>query len=655
MDELVKKEKDELLKKARLRFKDSESAEQENRELFDRDTAFENGEQWTDEDKSERIGRPCIVINKVAGAVKQITGEARKNRPRIKVRPVDQNGDFAIAEVYTALIRNIENISDAESAYDAGYENAVRGGYGYWRVVTDYSDDTTFDQDIRIERIVNPNSVYYDQSSIRSDYSDAKYAFIVDVMHEDKFKEEFPKAQLASFESSKGEEESGWFADNTVRVAEYFYKVKAEKEVFLLANGKTVEIENPKIVEQFVEDHEIGARIAKTVSGDNLSEPQEFKRSRKVKYEKVMWCKMNGQEILEGPNEWPGKYIPIICCSGEEVWIQGKRVFRSTVRHAIDAQRLYNWSRSNTVETLAMAPKQPYHVTPEEIEGHERQWQEAHRKPQAYRLFNEVGLGRPQPSAPSIPNTGAYREAMVSSDDIKSTTGIFDASLGASGNETSGRAIAARQQQGNVATYVFIDNQARAIKYTAQILVDLIPKIYDTQRVVRLLNEDGAVGWLQINYEDPVTGEIVNDISVGRYDITFDVGPNYLTKRIEAADGMTKLAQTAPYAAPVLIPKIAKNLDWPGAEGLGDELKEIAQPQPNPEEQARIKAEVDKLALEVEAKKIDFQIKQIGLEEKKLDYDKTLLELQGKGLELKGKDLDNTKKFMDIQTPHKTG
>jgi len=622
----VKHEK--IIKEARERWDDSAAAEHDQRALFKHDTAFENGDQWSEKELQDRAGRPCIVINKVAGAVKQITGEARKNRPSIKIRPVDSLGDPKVAELFSGLIRNIENVSDAESAYDTGYENAVRGGYGYWRIITEYTDG--FDQDIKIQRIVNPAAVYMDQSSICPQYSDAEYAFITEEISKKKYDRIYKGKRNDGVDQGVGEEQSGWFAKETVRVAEYFYKVPVRKYLFELMDGKTIEVENPDISTAEVSsiDSPSGSETVNIFTSNEYPEPIVFKRARKIKTNKIMWCKINGHEVLEGPTELPGKYIPIIFCAGEEVWIDGKRLFRSAVRHSIDAQKLYNWSRSNMVETLALAPKQPVALTQDEIEGYETEWQQAHSTPKAYILYNETGHGRPQPMTPSIPNTGAQREALVAADDIKATTGIYDASLGARGNETSGKAISARTQQANTATFVFVDNQARAIKYTAKVLVDLIPKVYDTQRVVRILNEDGSEAWAEVNATDPVSGQKINDLSVGKYDVVYDIGPDFATRRMEAADGLLKLAQTSPEYQSVLIPKIAKNLDWPGSVELGQELQELSKPQPPPpEEQAKIQMELQGRQLDLKEKEVELQGKGIELESKKLEVEKTRLEV----------------------------
>lgn len=611
------KNKEELLKQARERFQESMDAEQTNRDKSIFDQKFENGEQWTEAELADRAGRPCFVINKVAGTIKQVSGEMRQNTPAIKVRAVDDRGDKAIADIFTGLIRDIENKSDARAVYDYGANCAVRGGYGYWRILTDYENECSFDQEIRIKRVVNPQSVYFDQSSVEPDYSDAEYAFISEMMKRDTFKKKYPKIDPASWEEGLGEERQEWATEDGIRIVEFFYKEDAERHIFELYDGKVIEVKNPKTNTQpMVLDDETGeSKDVEYVIGDKMEEALPFKRTRRILGQKIMWTKLCGGGVLEGPQEWAGRYIPIIPCLGEEVWIEGERILRSAIYHSIDAQKLYNWARSNAVETLAMAPKQPFLVTPEEIEGHEAMWQSAHKSPRPYLLYNDTGRGTPQMSQPSMPNNAATKEAMHAADDIKATTGIFDASLGAKSNETSGKAIAERRAQGNISTYTYTDNQMRAIKYTGKILVDLIPKIYDTERVVRLLNEDGSEAWAKINVTDQMTGKVItNDISVGRFDVVVDTGPAYMSRRMEAADGLMMLAQTAPQYAPVLIPRIAKSLDWPDSDEVGEELRALNQPQePSPEDQMK----VEKGKMDIESKKMDIASKQADIDKKK--------------------------------------
>lgn len=643
------KNTDEFLKLARERFQESADAESDNRENAILDMKMENGDQWTDDDEKLREGRPCCTDNRLAGAVKQITGDALLNRPSIKVRPVDSVADPLTAEIYTGLIRNIENISDAEEAYDTGHGCSVRGAIGYWRVRTDYSGDNTFDQDILIDRIVNPQSVYYDQGGIKKSYEDAEYCFVTEVMRKSKFEKEYPRASVATIDNEgQGSEMAGWFAQDTVTVAEYWYKEPYTKHIFQMTDGKVIEIKDP-VISDYPDQGQQPVRI---VQDGQDGQPMQYINYRKLRAKRVMQAIISGADILRDPQEWPGKYIPIVPCIGEEVWIEGQRILRSAIRHAIEPQRLHNWNVSNDMETKALSPKQPWLITEEQMGPYKGLWDMAYSRPMPYLLWKYV-QGQPEPKrlGGSVSDSGAVQGIALSIDSIKAATGVFDASLGNRSNETSGIAIERRQRQTSASTYVFVDNQTKAIKYTGKILVDLIPKIYDSDRVIRLLgsdlkkkfqkqpvgpdgkptinvSEDGFSAQVRINFKDPNTGKIYNDLSVGKYDIVVDAGPGYMTRRQEAADGMIQLGQAAPQFMPILVPRIARNLDWPDAEEIGDEIKQATQPPPQQGPSPK---------------------DQLDLAKGQQDLQKGDIELKGKQLDLVGKAQEIRKDMTDQQ------
>ena len=641
----------EFIKTARERFEEGISAESDNRRNHVHDVKFgngsDNGDQWTEEDKRHRANRPCLTDNRVAAANRQIIGDALLNRPSIKIRPADSVADPIIAEILTGLIRNIEYNSDAETVYDTGHGNAVRGNIGYWRVNTGYSDDDPWDQDIFLERIPNPQSVVLDQGAIKNTYEDGGYGFVAEEMRKSTFEERFPKATTTGWDQeSQGNDESGWFAKETVRVAEYWYKENYTKHLFLLPDGQTIELKKPKLFDLPDE----GQQPVKWVKDGDDGEPMQYKRYRKKTCKKVMFALITGAEVLEGPKEWPGKYIPIIPCLGEELWIDGKRVLNSAIRYAIEPQRIHNWNVSNDMETKALGPKQPWLVTPEQIEGFEDQWDQAYEKPMPYLQYNNVpGQNPPQRLTGSLPDQGATQGIMFSIDAIKATTQVYDPALGNRSNETSGIAIEKRQRQTSTATYVFVDNQSKAIKYTGRVLVDLIPKIYDSDRIIRILGDDlkkkfqkpmqpgqqpqvdqngrplvnvmqdGITALARINFKHPVTGKIYNDLSVGKYDVVVDQGPGYQTRRQEAADGMIQLGSAAPQFMPILVPRIAKNLDWPDADEIGDEIKQATQPPPNPPPDPRLQLEMAKGQQSLQKGELDNQGKKLDLLKKAQD------------------------------------
>jgi hypothetical protein len=657
------KRNEKIIEDAKARFKVASDAESDNRLRAITDIRFVDlDEQWDAATKADREAnqRPCMVINKCQGTIRQIVNDARQNKPRIKVRPVDDKADPQVAEMLNGLIRNIQNQSDADSAYDLGIDQAAKGGWGYWRIVTEYVNDDMFEQDIFIRRITNQFSVYLDPSAKLADKSDAGWGFVTEVLTETEFEADYPDTPITGWsDQGAGEGNAEWFTPDGVRIAEYYYKEKVKKTLLQILTvseqGEDYDVidgDGHEIIEQD------GNQFILTENG-----AAQVVKEREVMTDKVMWCKLAGGEIIEGPTEQPTRYIPIVTCVGDEAWIEGEPIYKSAFYHAKDAQRLYNWARSNAVETLALSPKQPFIGTPEMFEGHEDEWDNAARTPKMRLTANMHNGGMPQRQALSIGDSGSLQEAMQAADDIKSTTGLYDASLGAQGNETSGRAIVARQRESDTSTFHFQDNQARAIKFTGRILLDMIPRIYDTERVVRLLNEDGSAAWGQINKRvmdpsSPSGYRVINDLSVGRYDVTCDVGPGYMTKRIESAEGMMQFLSAAPNTAQVLLPRLAKNLDWPEAEEIGAELQALFQPQQeqSPEQMqamqmaqqlamAKEQGALQKMQLEIQKIQQDMQMSGMKVQQ---DSESQQLDMQSQQLKNIGLQLENVKKQLEL-------
>lgn len=598
-----------LLRKARERFQEAETAWSENRKLALDDDKHLNGEQWPQEVLEERKGRPCLTINRLPGFVDQVVGDQRQNRPRIKVRPVDDKSDTDTATILEGLIRNIEYTSCADNAYDTAFENAANHGFGYFRILKDYASHDTFDQDLKIARVRNSYSVLFDPQAQEVDYSDARYCFVFETISKDEFKERFPNATMHSFEALQtGDLYEGWFLSDSVRIAEYWERIPTEKTIVLLSNG--IVMPKDDLTDEKIRDMSVITEMGVI--------PPRVVRERIVRTYRVQQYIISGNEILDGPKEWDDECIPIVPVIGKELIVDGKPILRGVIRNAKDSQRMYNYWKSISTETIALAPKAPFIVTPEQIEGHETLWGTAHRKSLPYLLYNHTGAPFPQRQFPATMPQGAFTEAQSAVDDMKATTGIYDASLGNRSNETSGKAIMARQREGDVATFVFIDNLSRAIQHAGRILVRMIPKVYDTERVIRIMNIDGTNKQIPINRPGldrqglPV---ILNDITVGKYDVVVEAGPSYTTQRQEAAESILRFMQASPSQAPLIADLAAKSMDWPYAQeiavrlkktlppGLGEpEEGEQPQPQkPNPAmmlEQEKLKLEYAKIELE---------------------------------------------------------
>jgi len=523
--------------------------------------------------------RPCLTINKLPQHVRQVTNEQRQNRPTGKVIPADDKGDVEVAEIFNGMIRHIEYLSDADVAYDTACDNQVTFGEGYIRVLTEYCYEDSFDQDIKIGRVRNSFSVYMDPMIQDPCGSDAEWCFVTQDMLKADYEREFPDASPVSsmLSQSVGDESmAAWVSEDTIRIAEYFYHEHKPDTLHLYPDNITAFQGTPK-------DKQLRAMFGKPV------------RTRRVDRKRVMWAKTNGYEVLE-EREWAGKYIPIVRVVGNEFEVDGRLYVSGLIRNAKDAQRMYNYWVSQEAEMLALAPKAPFIGYGGQFEGYEQQWKTANTTNWPYLEVNpDVTDGQgstlplPQRAAPPLAQTGLIQAKMGAGEDIKATTGQYDASLGQQGNERSGKAIVARERQGDTGTYHYVDNLARAVRYVSRQLVDMIPKIYDTQRVARIIGLDGDVDMVKINPAQPeavkkitdengIVLEKIYNPTVGVYDVCVTTGPGYMTKRQEALDAMQMLLQSNPDLWTVAGDLFIRNMDWPGAQEMAARFAKIIDP-----------------------------------------------------------------------------
>ncbi|WP_422383272.1 portal protein [Roseibium album] len=623
---------DSLLKEAIEAFELAEEFEDENRKTALDDVRFARlGEQWPEAIKKQRDtdGRPCLTINKMPAFTRQVVNDARQNKPSIKVHPVDDTADIETAEVINGLIRNIEYISDADVAYDTGVECAVDRGFGYWTVDIDYTFDDTFDLDLLIKRVANPFAIYGDPASTAADSSDWNTAFNIDKVKKDDFKRQYPEAERVDWEFDFQKMNAPWHDEEYVMVADWWRREEVERTILLLSDGMVIRKEQ-------IED------LRDVMFANDISVVKE----RQVPSHKVTRYKMTGAEILS-TDAWPGKYIPIIPVYGEDFDIEGKRYLRSLIHNGKDAQRMFNYWRTTGTELVALAPRVPFIGPKGAFATDSAKWQTANQVSHAYLEYDVVreANGMPPQRQPmdSGAAAGALQEALNASDDMKAIIGLYDASLGARSNETSGKAIMARQREGDVSTFHFLDNLTRAIRHTGRVVIDLIPHIYDKPRIVRVLGEDGSQESTKINQpvqakdedgnpqteqvENPETGEVseqpvmrVFDLTAGKYDLIVNAGPSFTSRREEAATQMTEMVRSYPDIAPVIGDLIAKNMDWPGADEIARRLQKML---PQQLQEQSIPPEIQQQIEEGMER-----IKQLEEENKQLKEDKSLDAMQ---------------------------
>ena len=651
-----KKSASDILATARARLDMAVSALAESREDEIDDLRFyagspDNHWQWPADVLATRgavqgqtiNARPCLTINKLPQHVRQVTNDQRQNRPGAKVIPVDDNADVEVADIFNGMIRHIEYMSDADVAYDTACENQVSYGEGYLRLLTEYCDDNTFDQDIKIGRVRNSFSVYMDPTIQDPTGADAKYCFVTEDLTKAEFERMYPDASPITTLQSLGvgdQSISNWLNEDTIRIADYYY-IDFDPETLNLYPGNATAFEGTP------EDKQLRAIYGKP------------KKSRQSDRQKVKYCKINGYEILE-EREWAGKYIPVIRIVGNEFEVDGRLYVSGLVRNAKDAQRMYNYWVSQEAEMLALAPKAPFIGYGGQFEGYETQWKTANTQNWPYLEVNpDVTDGQggmlplPQRAQPPMASSGLLQAKAGASEDIKSTTGQYNASLGMGSNERSGKAILARQREGDVGTYHYGDNLARGVRHVARQLVDLIPKIYDTQRIARIIGEDGEIKMIKINPEQqqPVNkimderGIVIEKIynpGVGKYDVVAITGPGYATKRQEALEAMAQLLQGNPQLWAVAGDLFVKNMDWPGAQEMSKRFAKTIDPkflsdgEDNPALQA---AQQQMQAMGQEMEQMHQMIQNVGKSIEAQDMERKDFEAQVKAYEAETKRL----------------
>jgi len=514
-----------------------------------------DGAQWPDGLKSDIK----LTANNLQKFMRIIRADARQNRPRLKVVPVDDFADVQKAELINGLIRQIEHLSDADIAYDTAYAQAIGGSIGYFRIITEFSDSHSFEQDIKIKRIQNPYTVHFDPSAKDFNRSDAQYCFIDEWMKKEDFEREYPGVDATSQgHDSQGQSYEGWFQPNKVRVAEYYWKKKVP---FTLALIRRTMPDGHVITQAEELTDEIKGFIGQTNS-EIIEERQSFKTE-------VKWAKVTANDILE-ETDWPTDQIPVIPVQGDEIVVDGETHLLSFHRGAQDMQRMLNFWLTKATKIMAKSPDAPFLLTPEQVEGHENMWSQPNALDRAYMLFNETNQGKPAREQPVAPPIGMLSMLQTMAAGIEDHLGQFDASKGAPSNERSGRAINTRIAQSAKGSFVFVDNYTRALIYANKILVSLIPKIYDTQRAVQIRGEDGSSELTAINSP---TGDvnadnspvIENDLSVGKFDLIETVAASSVSRRQEERQDLLEALQYAGPVAPALLPIIFELSDSPNS------------------------------------------------------------------------------------------
>lgn len=592
----------DLLSKVRNRYDDGVGAFEENRRMHSEDLNFvynsESMGQWDPVVLEARRGKPNYTFNRVIGPVNIVVADMRQTRPAGKVRPTNESATEATADVLAGLMRSIEDESRADPIYKNQYKFAVAGGFGAWRLMPEYASEDSFDQVLRIKDIPNPQTVIWDPECSDACCGDAMWCIIGERLSKEKYRSLFPSADSeTSFNISR--DSYGWFTDKEVRVVEYMERVPFEKDIAQYSNGEIHDYtKERKAIEKSYEEQGLGKDKVNRVV-----------RTRTVLKWRVMWVKCDGGQILEGPIYYDWTKIPVVRVPGRYINIEGRKKLQSLIRHAKDAQRTYNSRVCDMIERSALIPKAPYLVTENMIKGYEQEWAQSNTSSRPYLPYNldknSAGeAAMPFRNQPIDMPQGSIALAQQAAQDIQATTGYFDPAMGNADdmNRVSGKALVQHTRRSDLGSFEFMDGYGDALQLTWEIGIDMIPTIYDAERVIRIVGNDEIEKMVKVNTQDPESGDIIHDLKKGSYSCKVTIGPNYQTARQEALATMIDAAEAIPMIAQIAPDLLAKNIDMPDADELTrrlripliqqglikptkEEAQNIPPPKPNPQEQ----------------------------------------------------------------------
>lgn len=558
----------EILDEIKKRLKQAEDYWRDNyqRGVEDKEFVTVEGSQWGEKEIKERQseGKPSLEFNMIRAYCRQQINTQRQNRPQAKVVAVDNGADADKAKLIEGLIKDTEEATDAESAYDIAAENAVYGGLGFYRLVTDYVSNNSFNQEPKFVPVHNPHAVYIDPMSRALDGSDMTWAIVGDWIDKDKVIAEYGEDAAVTFEDSAY---SDWYDadDKALRVVEYFKLEEVKDTLWLLHNG-TSDYKS-KLADKFGDDEHV------------LKHHGIVLQSRPTTRKQVKWYKASGAKILE-ENSFPGEYIPIIPVYGEVTFVQEKRYIFSLVHFAKDPQRLFNYWKSTEAHILQKNQDDILVADAEGVAGYEDQWQNPSKYAAVYYNFvDENGQQRPAPfrMGAAQPPVGVLNAAESAKQGITDILNMHAPVMGGQGNETSGVAIGMRQRQSETAQFHLQDNLNKSIRHGAKILLGLYQALYTVPMVRRIVGVDGDSE--QVTLFDKTAKGVIADVTVGRYDVRMDTGPSFNTQREQNFALMMQLLSMNPQLFSLIGDILLQNSPLLNAKEIAERIKSTMPPQ----------------------------------------------------------------------------
>lgn len=606
-----------FLQHVRRLYAEDLAADQQNRDESTADARFVAGDQWDSAVKQRRhaSAKPTLTINRLPAYVAQIVGNRRLSETGIKIIP-DTGGTKKVAGVREGLIRSIQKFSRAQYAFDKAFESQVIGGLGNFQIHLDYAHDDVFEQDIRIAAIPNPLAVVWDASSVDPSGADAEHVFVVDQLPREEFKRRYPDVEGGDWNAELRQNTAGWDSPSSVQVVSFWRMRSRTREVALMKDGSVQDVTD-------LDDEHFALALEAMAVNPETGEP--MMREVQRKYAQMYLCTAN--QLLAGPYDLPIQRLPVFRVPGWELFIEGERFRWGLVRFLRDPQRLFNYWRSTVAEKLVGSPKAKWVAASSAVEGREESWRKSHLTEDPLLIYNAESGAPPTRVGPVEMEAALIQEAGMAAQDIRDVSNLHEANMGETSNEVSGRAIMARQRVGEVGSVIYQDNLNTAIEECGKVINDLIPFVYDTARMIKVLGPD-MITEEHVRINDPTAPESV-DLTAGKYSVTVTTGPSYTTRRVESREEMMAMVNAMPETMAVAADKIVEAQDWPGADEIARRLRTqlppgmVAASDLDEREQALLQqqsaAQQEQQALQMQIAQLEMQGKQAETDAKRAE------------------------------------
>lgn len=590
--------------------------------LSDKKFVSLEGAQWDSQALAQRKqqGKPSLQINLVHAYVQQQLNTVKQNRPQAKVVPVDSGADPETAKVLEGLIKDVEESSDFENALDVAASNQIYAAMGFYRITTDYVSETSFNQEPQFRAVENPQAVLIDPLSKSVDGSDMSKALVCEWVDKDQIKKEYGEDAVSDFEM-EGNTDWNDSTENTVCVAEYFFKDQV-KDTLCLLNDGTTEYKS-ELLKQW-----------------NEADIEEFVvNERETTRTEIKWAKLTGCKVLE-EGVFPGKYIPIFPVYGEVTWIENKRHVFSLVHFAKDAQRLFNYWKSTEAHILQKNQDEMTIVDDRGIAGFEEWKNPSSAAYLRFKASDDNGNQIPYPTklGAAAPPVGILNASENAKQLIPDILNMHAPQMGQEVNQQSGVAIGLLQRQSDTAQYHYQDNLNKTIRHSSRVLIGLFPILYDTEMVRRIVGSDGDSELVKLNAQPQSQDEqaraingILNDMSVGRFDVRMDTGPSFNTQREQSFALMMQLVQSNPALFNIVADLIVINSPLLNSKEIAERVKMLVPPQALGKEKIdpeQAKAQIAQLDQIVQKMTGDLEMLQKQLDDKNADRNIEMVKVQ---------------------------